>query len=68
MGLADEAGLAHLRAVALDFVVHNFPAVAATAAWAALPRACADAVAAEAAARFRHSVELMRGMVAHYKP
>ncbi|CAL8462859.1 g2393 [Coccomyxa elongata] len=67
LGLADEAGLAHLRAVALDFVVHNFPAVAATAAWAALPRACADAVGAEAAARFRHSVELMRGMVAHYK-
>lgn len=47
MGVADEAGLSHLRAVALDFVVMHFDAVAKTGAWAGLPRACADAVAAE---------------------
>lgn len=67
LGLADEAGLPHLRAVALDFVVQHFPAVSATAAWAALPRSAADAVAAEATARFKHSVEIMRGMAAQYK-
>jgi hypothetical protein len=32
LALADEAGLPHLRAVALDYVVHNFGAVAATGA------------------------------------
>ena len=47
LGVADEAGLSHLRAVALDFVVMHFEAVAKTTAWASLPRACADAVAAE---------------------
>ena len=47
LGVADEAGLSHLRAVALDFVVMHFEAVARTSAWAGLPRACADAVAAE---------------------
>ena len=47
LGLADEAGLTHLRAVALDFAVMHFDAVAKTAAWAGLPRSCADAVAAE---------------------
>ena len=47
LGVADEAGLSHLRAVALDFVVMHFDAVAKTGAWAGLPRACADAVAAE---------------------
>ncbi len=47
LGMADEAGLSHLRAVALDFVVMHFEAVAKTTAWASLPRACADAVAAE---------------------
>ncbi|EIE27207.1 PCMT-domain-containing protein [Coccomyxa subellipsoidea C-169] len=67
LGLADEAGLPHLRAVALDFVVQHFPAVSATPAWAALPRSAADAVAAEAAARFKHSVDIMRGMAAQYK-
>ena len=33
--------------MALDFVVMHFDAVAMTGAWAGLPRACADAVAAE---------------------
>lgn len=47
LGMADEAGLSHLRAVALDFVVMHFGAVAKTTAWANLPRACADAVTAE---------------------
>ena len=47
LGLADEAGLTHLRAVALDFAVMHFDHVARTAAWAGLPRSCADAVAAE---------------------
>ena len=47
LGVADEAGLSHLRAVALDFVVMHFQAVARTTAWANLPRACADAVTAE---------------------
>ena len=47
LGLADEAGLTHLRAVALDFAVMHFDPVAKTAAWAGLPRSCADAVAAE---------------------
>ncbi len=67
LGLADEADLPYLRAVALDFVVHNFPAVAATAAWAALPRACADAVTADAAARFQRAMTLMQGMNSQYK-
>lgn len=67
LGLADEAGLPHLRAVALDFVVRHFPEVSATAAWAQLPRSCADAVASEAAGRFRHAVDLMRSMAAQYK-
>ena len=47
LGLADEAGLTHLRAVALDFAVMHFDPVAKTAAWAALPRSCAEAVAVE---------------------
>ena len=47
LGVADEAGLAHLRAVALDFAVMHFGPVAKTAAWAGLPRSCADAVAME---------------------
>jgi hypothetical protein len=67
LGLADEAGLPHLRAVALDFVIAHFPAVAATPAWAALPRGCADAVAAEACARFGHALGLMRGLAAREK-
>ena len=41
LGVADEAGLSHLRAVALDFVVMHFDAVAKTGAWAgAAPRMC----------------------------
>ena len=48
--MADEAGLNHLRTVALDFAVMHFEAVARTSAWASLPRACADAVAAEVSA------------------
>ncbi|CAL5223332.1 g5831 [Coccomyxa viridis] len=67
LGVADEAGLSHLRAVALDFVVMHFEAVAKTTAWASLPRACADAVAAEATSRFKHSMELMRKMTAQTK-
>jgi hypothetical protein len=67
MGLADEADLPHLRAVALDFIVHNFPAVSATAAWAQLPRSCADVVTADAAARFKRALGLMHSMNAQYK-
>lgn len=66
LGLADESDLPYLRAVALDFIVHNFPAVAATSAWAQLPRSCADVVTADAAARFKRSVSLMQQMNAQY--
>lgn len=33
LALADEAGLSHLRAVALDYIVHHYEAVAATGGW-----------------------------------
>ena len=59
LGLADEVGLPHLRAVALDWAVHHLPAVSATRAWAVLPRRCADAVALEAAALFARATALM---------
>ena len=54
LGVADEAGLGHLRSVALDFVVMHFDGVAKTGAWAGLPRACADAVAAEVSALYNN--------------
>lgn len=36
LALADDNGLAHLRAVALDFIVHHHEAVARTGGWAGL--------------------------------
>lgn len=50
LGLAHDCGLPHLRAVALDYVIAHHPAVAATDAYAALPRDAVAAVAAEACA------------------
>ena len=55
LGIADEAGLGHLRSVALDFVVMHFDGVAKTSAWAGLPRACADAVAAEVSTLYNNA-------------
>jgi hypothetical protein len=59
LGLADEGALAHLRAAALDFAVRHFEAASATAAWGALPRRAADAVAREATGLLRHSLALL---------
>jgi len=55
LGVADEAGLGHLRSVALDFVVMHFDSVAKTSAWSGLPRACADAVAAEVSTLYNNT-------------
>ena len=48
--LADEEGLGHLRAVALDFIVHHYERVAGTAAYASLTKCQTDLVASEACA------------------
>lgn len=53
LALADETGLAHLRAVALDFIVHNHEAVANTAAYSSLTKHQVDLVAAEACQMLR---------------
>ena len=50
LAVADEASLPSLRAAALDWLVHNFPAAAATAGYRALSKQQTDQVAAAACA------------------
>jgi protein-L-isoaspartate O-methyltransferase len=64
LAFALDQGLVHLRAVALDFCVENFTAVAAGEAWTALPRGAVEAVAAEACARNARARSLLREMSA----
>lgn len=60
LALADDHGLTHLRSVALDFIVHNMPAVKATEAWAALSWSQVEAVAVEAAAAYASVISAVR--------
>ena len=48
LALADEEGLARLRAVALDFIVHHHERVAAASSYASLNKRQMDLIAAEA--------------------
>ena len=50
LALADDHGLPHLRAAALDYIVHHHTAVARTDSYVALSRAQVALVAAEACA------------------
>lgn len=60
--MAEDLGLAHLRSVALDFIVHNFAAVSATEAYGQLSKAHMHQVAMEAAANYSRVHQLVRSM------
>ena len=48
LSVADESGLPALRAIALDWLVHNYAAAAATPAFQALSKPQSDMIAASA--------------------
>lgn len=54
LALADESGLAKLKAVCLDYIVHHHTAVAGTEAYKSLTGAQRDLIAAEACACYAH--------------
>lgn len=60
LAVADEAGLPALRATALDWMVHNYAAVAGTAAYRALTKEQSDLVAAAACALFQRCQTLLQ--------
>lgn len=62
LALADEAGLSHLRAVALDYIVHHYEAVAATESYQGLSRGQVALVAQEACRSHAHMVAHIRKM------
>lgn len=62
LALADDNGLAHLRAVALDYVVHNFAAVAQTESYQALSRRQVALVAEEACRAHMRALEQIKRM------
>ncbi|KAL4857297.1 Protein-L-isoaspartate O-methyltransferase [Chlorella vulgaris] len=62
LALADEAGLSHLRAVALDYIVHHYEAVAATESYQGLSRGQVALVAQEACRSHTHMVAHIRKM------
>ncbi|KAL4452300.1 hypothetical protein ABPG75_007962 [Micractinium tetrahymenae] len=62
LALADDNGLAHLRAVALDYIVHNFSAVAQTESYQALGRRQLALVAEEACRAHARALEHIKRM------
>ena len=52
--MADESGLARLKAVCLDYILHHYSAVAATEAYKGLTGPQRDFIAAEACASYAH--------------
>lgn len=62
LALADDSGLSHLRAVALDFIVTHHDAVCTTSNYAALSRDQIALVAEEACALHAKMVQMLRGM------
>ena len=62
LALADDSGLAHLRAVALDFIVNHHESVRATPGYAALSRDQVLLIADEACALHGKMVRLLRSM------
>lgn len=62
LAVADEASLPSLRAAALDWLVHNFPAAAATAGYRALSKQQTDQVAAAACALLQSCQDHLQGL------
>lgn len=62
-GLAANQGLPHLKAVALDYVVHHFEAVSKTEAFGALGKEEVALVAAESCAYLSNIIKRMKDMV-----
>lgn len=60
LALADEAGLAKLRAVALDYITHHYGAVAAGQAYGALSKGHTDLIAAEACRLHQRTLLLLK--------
>ena len=67
LSVADESGLPALRNIALDWLVHNFAAAAATPAFQALSKAQSDMIAAAACSLLDRYQDLLHNL-AHVEP
>ncbi len=67
LSVADESGLPALRQIALDWLVHNYPAAAATPAFQALSKPQSDMIAAAACSLLARYQDLLHS-VARVEP
>ena len=67
LSVADESGLPALRAIALDWLVHNYPAAAPTPAFQVLSKPQSDMIAAAACSLLSRYQDLLQSL-AHVDP